>query len=192
MPTVRTFTQLLRLFVVLGVVVPAVVLSVGVALAISRAGASGTQTVTSARWGSVFVLQGDTATTGPLIIDWSNVKKNPYQFIDLVNTSSVALLGQTISTSTTRKGSGNQNLPTISFTLCRNGVWDVVTGTCSGTAVDLGSTVAGSISIAEPVALGGRLALRASTTAGTGAPFTTTFASVVSRAQIPVAAVVNS
>ena len=188
----RTIAQLFRLFVILGVVVPTVVLSVGMALAISHAGASATQTVTSARWGSVAVLQGASASTGPLIINWSNVKKNPYQFIDLVNTSSVALVGQTVSISTTRNGAGNQNLPTIRLTLCRNGVWDATAGTCSGTAVDLGATVSGSITIAEPMALGGRLALRASTTAGTGAPFTTTFSSVVSRAQSPVAAVVNS
>lgn len=192
MPIERTITQLLRLFVVLGVVVPTVVLSVGMALAVSRAGASATQTVTSAHWGSVVVLQGASASTGPLIIDWSNVKKNPYQFIDLVNTSSLALVGQTVSVSTARNGSGNQNFPTISFTLCRSGTWDTTTGTCSGTAVDLGATVSGSVTIAEPVTLGGRLALRVSTTAGTGAPFTTTLSSAVSRAQIPVAAAVNS
>lgn len=191
MPTVRAAGQLLRLILILGVVVAAVALPVGMALAGSRADASTTQTVTSARWGSVFVLQGASASTGPLVIDWTGVKKNPYQFIDLVNTSSITLLGQTISISTTRNGSGNQNPPIIGFTLCRTGSWDPASGGCSGTAVDLGSTVSGSILVTEQVPVGGRLALRASTTAGVGAPFTTTFASVVSRGQVPLASTVN-
>lgn len=191
MSTDRTATRLVRLILIIEVVVATVVLSVGVAFAIGRSSASATQTVTSAQWGSVFVLQGATATGGPLVIDWTAVKKNPYQFVDLVNTSSVALSGQTISISTTRNGSGNQPIPTISFSLCRGGTWDAALGTCSGTAVDLGSTASGSIAITEAVAVGARLALRASTTAGVGAPFTTTFVSAVSRAQIPPASVVN-
>lgn len=167
------------------------VLSMGVALAAGRGAATTSQTVTSARWGSVVVLQGQSATSGALVIDWTNVKKNPYQFIDLVNTSTVALLGQTMTLSTTRNGSGNQPLPTISLTLCRSGSWDATAGTCSGTTADLGSTTTGSITVTEPVAVGGRLALRASTSAGTGSPFTTTFSSAVSRAQIPVGSVMN-
>jgi hypothetical protein len=164
---------------------------VGVALAAGNAATSHTQSVTSANWGSVFVLHSQTATSGALIIDWTNVKKNPYQFIDLVNTSSVALIGQTVSTSSVRNGSGNQPLPTISFSICRAGVWDPLTDLCSGTIVDLGVGTNGTLQVTEPVPVGGRLAIRASTTAGAGSPFTTTFSSVVSRTQIPPATVVN-
>lgn len=191
MPTDRITARLVRLLVIVEVVTAVVMLSVGMALAVGRSSASASQTVTSARWGSVLVLQGATATTGPLVIDWTAVKKNPYQFIDLVNTSSLALTGQTISVSTTRNGSGSAPIPTIGFTLCRGGAWDAGTGQCSGTAVDLGSTTAGSITIVEPLAVASRLALRASTTAGVGAPFTTTFSSVVARTQVTPAITVN-
>ena len=191
MSTDRTTGRLVRLILVIEVVAATVVLSVGGALAIGRSSAGATQTVTSAQWGSVFVLQGAAATGGPLVVDWTAVKKNPYQFVDLVNTSSVALSGQTISITTSRNGGGNQPIPTISFSMCRGGTWDATAGTCSGTTVDLGSTVSGSLGIGEAVAVGARLALRASTTAGSGAPFTTTFVSTVSRAQIPPASVVN-
>ena len=156
MSTDRTATRRVRLILIIEVVVATVVLSVGVAFAIGRSSASATQTVTSAKWGSVFVLQGATATGGPLVIDWTAVKKNPHQFVDLVNTSSVALSGQTISISTTRNAVGNQPIPTISFSLCRGGTWDAALGTCSGTAVDLGSTASGSIAITEAVAVGAR------------------------------------
>lgn len=187
-------TCVLRSTLLLRAVVGAIalfVLSMGVASAAGRANAGITETVTSARWGTVFVLQGQSATSGPLLIDWTNVKKNPYQFIDLVNTSSVPLVGETISTSTIRNGSGNQSLPTITFALCRGGTFDAVTGVCSATTVDLGAGTSGSLSLTEPLAVNGRLSLRASTSAGTGSPFTTTFSTAVARSQVPVAKVVN-
>ena len=194
MPTDGNARRSIRPVLIIEAVIAAIavfLLSVGVALAVGRASASATQTVSSARWGSVFVLQGQSATSGALVIDWTNVKKNPYQFVDLVNTSSVALLGQTISTSTIRNGTGNQPIPTITFSLCRGGSWDIVTGNCSGTTVDLGAGTSGTLTLIEPVPVHGRLALRATTSAATGSPFTTTFSSVVSRAQIPAAKLVN-
>lgn len=191
MPIGGTLRRLLHLLLLVEVMVAASVLSMGIAFGAGRGTATAGQTVSSAQWGSVVVLQGQTATSGALVIDWTNVKKNPYQFIDLVNSSTVALRGQTVSISTTRNGSGNQPLPTIAFALCRAGTWDQTTGACSGTVVDLGSTTTGSITITEPVLVGGRLAVRASTSAGVGSPFTTTFSSAVSRTQARPAVVVN-
>jgi hypothetical protein len=179
------------LILIIEATVAVLALSVGVALAAGNASAGDTQTVTSASWGSVFVLQGQNATSGALIIDWTNVKKNPYKFIDLVTTSSVALVGQTISTSTVRNGSGNQPLPIIAFSICRGGVWDSVTGLCSGTVIDLGAGMKGTLQVTEPVPVGGTLAIRASTTAVAGSPFSTTFTSAVTRTQIRAATVVN-
>jgi|GEM_PF-2291394 len=191
MPTDSSATRVARLILIIEATVAVLALSVGVALAAGNASAGDTQTVTSASWGSVFVLQGQAATSGALVIDWTNVKKNPYQFVDLVNTSSVPLIGQTISTSSVRNGSGSPPLPIISFSLCRGGVWDSVTGLCSGTAVDLGVGTSGILQVIEPVPVGGTLAMRASTSSGTGSPFTTTFTSVVSRTQVRAATVVN-
>jgi hypothetical protein len=191
MPTDRVTVMIVRLVLFLEVAVVTVTLSVGVALAINRGTASAAQAVGSATWGSVFVPKGATASSGSLSVNWSLMTTTRYTMIDLVNTSSLALSGQTISVVTVRNNGGNQSLPSITFRLCRGGTWNTTSNTCSGMSVNLGSTTSGSIVVNEPVAIGERLAIRATVSGSNGSAFTTTFSSQVTRTQVRAGTVVN-
>ncbi len=191
MSTDRVPLMIVRLVLFIEVAVVTVALSVGVALAVSRGNARSIQPVDTATWGSVFVLQGASASSGSLDVDWSLMTTSRYKMIDLVNKSSLALSGQTISIVTVRNNGGNQTLPSVSFRLCRGGTWNASSNTCSGTSVNLGSTTSGSIIVNEPVAVGERLAIRATVSGSNGSEFTTTFTSQVTRSQVRAATVVN-
>jgi len=191
MSTDRVTVMIVRLVLFLEVAVVTVALSVGVALAVSRGAASATQAVGSANWGSVFELQGANATSGSLSVDWSLLTTSRIKMLDLVNTSTLALTGQTISVSTVRNSGGNASIPSVSFRLCRGGTWNASDNTCSGTSVNLGSTTSGSIVVNEPVAVGARLSIRATVSGSNGSEFTSSFTSAVTRAQIRAGTVVN-
>ena len=191
MSTDRVTVMIVRLVLFIEVAVVTVALSVGVALAVSRGNARAIQPVGTATWGSVFELPGAAASSGSLNVDWSLVTHTTYQMLDLVNTSSLPLTGQTISVVSVPNGGEGKNPPTITFHLCRGGTWDETMDTCSGTTVSLGAISSGSITVVEPVAVGARLALRATVSGRNGSTYLTTFASGVARTQIRAGTVVN-
>jgi hypothetical protein len=120
----------------------------------------------------------------PLLMNWTVVTNTAYSYFDAVNTGAGELSRLEFS-ATSAAAAQNPNNATVTFEICRDGVWNPSNNSCNGTVVPLGSYTGPNtlnIVINHTLAVGERLALRATTPQNRRNDLTTTISFSVSRA----------
>lgn len=140
--------------------------------------------VTAAEWRAVATLQNATPVNQALILTWSVSRGTAYQYLDIVNSGTIDLTGQTFHVSSILDRGGNTKSPTVTFEACLSGTW-VAPNSCTGTVVALGSTATEIFTTTNtPLAVAGRLHLQATTVPSGAYSYTTTVNISVNRIQV--------
>jgi hypothetical protein len=119
------------------------------------------------------------------VIIWAVSSGTAYDYFDLLNVGTADLSGFNFSATNVLLDAGGKKAPVVTFDACVNGVWNTRRNSCSGTMYSLGSTSASGLSIAMPsLAVGARIAVRATTKPNTQYTAVTTVNLTVSRVQV--------
>ncbi len=95
-------------------------------------------TVTTAKWSVIATATGQSNSSGPLSLTWTVNSGNAYSYFSFLNNGTLPITQFSASVTQTQvSGSGKPN--DVSFTLCQNGIWNVVTNSCSGTPILIGN-----------------------------------------------------
>lgn len=181
-------TAIISTLSILGAVLLAVIASTGV-VALARAETRHSITIPADRWSAVAVPRGGSPGSGPLTMSFHVNRGVPRQYIDVVNTGTLALTGQ----SYVIRAANGASTPQLTLEACSNGSWSPTDHSCSGTVVTMGTTSSGpTIAFASPLAPGGRLAVRATTSPSTASKTTIILDVKIARSQIRAGATTTS
>ena len=115
-------------------------------------------------WGAYFADPGTTPSPAPYVSNWITSNSTQLDYLDLINSGGIALIGATFAIATTSQGGNQEGVPKITFESCVGGTWNQTANTCSGTITNLGNQANGSLSPTLSVAKGARLSVRLSVT----------------------------
>ncbi len=115
-------------------------------------------------WGAYFADPGTTPSPAPYVANWITSNSTQLDYLDLINSGGIALIGATFAIATITQGGNQEGVPKITFESCVGGTWNQIANTCSGTITSLGNQANGSLSPTVSIAKGARLSVRLSVT----------------------------
>lgn len=147
--------------------------------------------VTSAKW-SVIATTGQGNSSGPLSLVWTVNGGTAFSYFSFLNNGTLPIAQFSASVTQTQvSGSGKPN--DISFTLCQNGIWNVVTNSCSGTPILIGNASDLSFLVATSNLIeGSELQIQALTKPNTKNVYLTEISSSLSRSSVRSGVISNS
>lgn len=149
-------------------------------------------TVNSGSWSVIATGVNQTTVNAAYTLVWTVSTGTAYNFFVFRNTGSLSLNSFTVEVSQVQFGGSGKPNDTV-FELCRSGIWNPATNTCSGTIQIFGR--ASDIHI-TPISLtfssGSEMSMRASTATNVKNSYTTTLNLVVNRSQVRANTVSNS
>ena len=113
-------------------------------------------------WGAYFADPGTTPSPAPYVANWITSNSTQFDYLDLINSGDIALIGATFDITTTAKSGNQESVPKITFESCVGGTWNQLANKCSGTITSLGNQANGLLSPTLSIAKGARLSVRLS------------------------------
>lgn len=152
--------------------------------AASKATGQATQSVSTASWGAYLAAAGTTPSPQPYVNSWTPANGVQIEYLDLINSNPVALVGENFSLASVEPNSSRQNVPRITFDVCVGASWNQTANTCAGTVTSLGTSTGGTVNSTIPVPSQSRLSVRLTVTKVGKLAWTTTINTLITRAQI--------
>ncbi len=164
----------------------------GYVYANAKASAKGSTSVSVLKWGAVLASPSATPAKTPFVISWATSQNQQIAYLEVVNTGSQLISGQSYSIDTKDSEGSRKNDPSITFTACTSGVWNKDTDKCSGSTSVIGTRSNGTLTSNFSLAPLARLSLRLRLTKENRVAWTTTINMKINRSQIRTATTTNS
>lgn len=130
--------------------------------------------ISTSQWRAVAVPQNSGPTNQPLVLLWTNSQGTAYQIFDIINPGTIDLTGFIFHVTVLRTSGGGNKPLDVTFEACVGASWTAL-NTCSGSIVTIGTTSTSlTTTVAQPVNVGGRLSIQASTTPSGSSQHSTT------------------
>ena len=147
--------------------------------------------ITSGSWLATVNSATGNSVAAPYVTGWTGNNKKQDILIALINSGSLDLIGGHFNFSSAKPNGDTTNAPTLTFDTC-TGVWDPTTFICSGTTMTVGNGTSGTVNIAQPIPVGGRVIIHITNARNNSANFNTTLSSFLTRSDIRTGVVINS
>jgi len=147
---------------------------------------------TTLSWGAYFAEPGTTPSPAPYVANWITSNSTQFDYLDLINSGGIALIGAAFDITTTAKSGNQEGVPKITFESCVGGTWNQLTNTCSGTITSLGNQANGLLSPNLSIAKGARLSVRLSVSKTSRTAWTSTISVQTDRTDFRAGATSNS
>ena len=143
-------------------------------------------------WGAVLVDHFASPVYSPYVITWQQNQGTQFAIIDLINTGSTTITGQSYVFTTVRQNGSTSNSPTISLDTCNQleGNSKVCPGRDNNN--NIGTVSNGTLSSSFSVAPSQSITLKISLSSALTSAWTTTIHLTVKRSQVKAATVTNS
>jgi hypothetical protein len=134
---------------------------------------------------------GASSGSGPYVLTW-NLPNNGTQYLQILNTGSLDLAGETFSAVNSKPTNGNAP-PTVALDACVGATWTAA-GSCAGTVTRLTTSSDTSSTVALPIKAGAAVSVKAAPLTLPNFPqtYTTTVTVTVTRAQARTATTITS
>jgi hypothetical protein len=160
--------------------------------AMVNAQARASLTTSSGSWGAVLVDHLASPVNSPYVITWQKNQGSQFAIIDLINTGSTTITGQSYVFTTIDQSGSTINSPTISLDTCNKLVRN--SKVCPGLEnnSNIGTVSNGTLSSSFSVAPSASITLKISLSSELTSVWTTKIHLTVNRSQIQAATVTNS